>query len=89
MNITAGDQNIELGLWDTAGQEGTFSFTLSFQEPRADAASLEYDRLRPLSYANANVFLICFSVVNPTSYENVQSKVRVTFSGSISSDPSI
>jgi len=55
VNITAGDQNIELGLWDTAGQE-------------------EYDRLRPLSYANANVFLICFSVVNPTSYENVQSK---------------
>jgi len=55
VNITAGDQNIELGLWDTAGQE-------------------EYDRLRPLSYANANVFLICFSVVNPTSYENVLSK---------------
>jgi len=55
VNITAGEQNIELGLWDTAGQE-------------------EYDRLRPLSYANANVFLICFSVVNPTSYENVQSK---------------
>jgi len=55
VNITAGDQNIELGLWDTAGQE-------------------EYDRLRPLSYANANVFLICFSVVNPTSCENVQSK---------------
>jgi GTPase SAR1 family protein len=35
----------------------------------------EYDRLRPLSYANANVFLICFSVVNPTSYENVTAKV--------------
>jgi len=30
--------------------------------------------LRPLSYANANVFLICFSVVNPTSYENVTAK---------------
>lgn len=36
----------------------------------------EYDRLRPLSYANANVFLICFSVVNPVSYENVTAKVR-------------
>jgi len=34
----------------------------------------EYDKLRPLSYANANVFLICFSIVNPTSYENVQAK---------------
>mmetsp|Transcript_53421 Transcript_53421/g.134206 ORF Transcript_53421/g.134206 Transcript_53421/m.134206 type:complete len:195 (-) Transcript_53421:26-610(-) len=55
VNLTAGETTIELGLWDTAGQE-------------------EYDRLRPLSYANANVFLICFSVVNPVSYENVTAK---------------
>mmetsp|Transcript_18455 Transcript_18455/g.46936 ORF Transcript_18455/g.46936 Transcript_18455/m.46936 type:complete len:192 (-) Transcript_18455:152-727(-) len=55
VNLTAGDQTIELGLWDTAGQE-------------------EYDRLRPLSYANANVFLVCFSIVNPVSFENVSSK---------------
>lgn len=55
VNLTAGEQTIELGLWDTAGQE-------------------EYDRLRPLSYANANVFLVCFSVVNPVSYENVTAK---------------
>jgi len=55
VNLTAGDQNIELGLWDTAGQE-------------------EYDRLRPLSYANANVFLLCFSVVSPVSFENVTAK---------------
>jgi len=55
VNVNAGDSTIELGLWDTAGQE-------------------EYDRLRPLSYANANVFLICFSVVNPVSYENVTAK---------------
>jgi len=49
------DDPVELGLWDTAGQE-------------------EYDRLRPLSYANTDVFLMCFSVVSPTSYENVLSK---------------
>jgi len=55
VNLTAGDQTIELGLCDTAGQE-------------------EYDRLRPLSYANANVFLVCFSVTNPVSFENVTSK---------------
>ncbi|GAM24256.1 hypothetical protein SAMD00019534_074310 [Acytostelium subglobosum LB1] len=55
VNLTAGDRNIELGLWDTAGQE-------------------EYDKLRPLSYANANVFLICFSITNPVSYENVLTK---------------
>ena len=31
VNITAGDQNIELGLWDTAGQEGTFPRTPIFR----------------------------------------------------------
>ena len=36
----------------------------------------EYDRLRPLSYANAQVFLICFSVVSSVSYDNVLAKVR-------------
>ena len=38
------------------------------------AGQEEYDRLRPLSYANANVFLVCFSVVNPVSFENVSAK---------------
>ena len=27
-----------------------------------------------MSYANANVFLVCFSVTNPVSFENVTSK---------------
>ena len=31
-------------------------------------------RLRPLSYANANVFLLCFSVISPVSFENVTAK---------------
>eukprot|EP01098_Paradermamoeba_levis_P010464 TRINITY_DN4392_c0_g1_i1.p1 TRINITY_DN4392_c0_g1~~TRINITY_DN4392_c0_g1_i1.p1 ORF type:complete len:199 (+),score=8.89 TRINITY_DN4392_c0_g1_i1:43-639(+) len=33
-----------------------------------------YDRLRPLSYANANIFIIAFSLVDPISFENVQIK---------------
>lgn len=32
----------------------------------------DYDRLRPLSYPMTDVFLICFSVVNPASFQNVQ-----------------
>eukprot|EP01087_Luapelamoeba_hula_P021113 TRINITY_DN731_c0_g1_i1.p1 TRINITY_DN731_c0_g1~~TRINITY_DN731_c0_g1_i1.p1 ORF type:complete len:202 (-),score=38.31 TRINITY_DN731_c0_g1_i1:69-674(-) len=55
VTLTAGGDTIELGLWDTAGQE-------------------EYDRIRPLSYGNADVFLLCFSVVNPTSAENISAK---------------
>jgi cell division control protein 42 len=32
------------------------------------------DRLRPLSYPQTDVFLVCFSVVNPTSFEHVKEK---------------
>mmetsp|Transcript_8455 Transcript_8455/g.14942 ORF Transcript_8455/g.14942 Transcript_8455/m.14942 type:complete len:150 (+) Transcript_8455:423-872(+) len=46
---------INLGLWDTAGQE-------------------DYDRLRPLSYPQTDVFLICFSIIFPPSFENVSNK---------------
>jgi len=30
--------------------------------------------LRPLSYPQTDVFLICFSIISPTSYQNVKSK---------------
>jgi len=48
-------RNINLGLWDTAGQ-----------------ADLE--KLRPISYKQADVFLLFFSVVNPTSAENIKER---------------
>ena len=54
-SLVVNEQRINLGLWDTAGQE-------------------DYDRLRPLSYPQTDVFLICFSVVSPPSYDNVSSK---------------
>jgi cell division control protein 42 len=34
----------------------------------------DYDRLRPLSYPQTDVFLVCFSVVAPSSFENVKEK---------------
>ncbi|ELK05053.1 Rho-related GTP-binding protein RhoU, partial [Pteropus alecto] len=34
----------------------------------------EFDRLRPLCYTNADVFLLCFSVVSPSSFQNVGEK---------------
>lgn len=55
VNLSAGDHEIELSLWDTAGQE-------------------DFDRIRPLSYAGTDVFLVCFSLVSRTSMHNVPYK---------------
>ena len=35
----------------------------------------DYDRLRPLSYPDTDVSLLCFSIVAPTSFKNVREKV--------------
>uniref|UniRef100_A0A8C8BES4 Rho-related GTP-binding protein RhoD n=1 Tax=Otus sunia TaxID=257818 RepID=A0A8C8BES4_9STRI len=38
------------------------------------AGQEDYDRLRPLSYSDTNVVLICFDVTNPHSYDNILTK---------------
>jgi len=54
-NLMVDSWPINLGLWDTAGQE-------------------DFDRLRPLSYPQTDVFLVCFSVISNSSFENVKTK---------------
>ncbi|XP_074442539.1 rho-related GTP-binding protein RhoD isoform X1 [Larus michahellis] len=38
------------------------------------AGQEDYDRLRPLSYSDAKVVLICFDVTSPNSFDNVLTK---------------
>jgi small GTP-binding protein len=38
------------------------------------AGSGEYDQLRPLSYPGTDVFIICFSLTSPESFDNVKNK---------------
>ncbi|KAH3765858.1 rac gtpase [Pelomyxa schiedti] len=38
------------------------------------AGQEDYDRIRPCSYIGADVFLVCFSVVNPSTFSNVKGK---------------
>ncbi|XP_012473753.1 rac-like GTP-binding protein ARAC4 [Gossypium raimondii] len=54
-NVMVDGQTVNLGLWDTAGQE-------------------DYNRLRPLSYRGADVFILAFSLISRPSYENVTKK---------------
>eukprot|EP00049_Salpingoeca_infusionum_P019058 m.359971 g.359971 ORF g.359971 m.359971 type:complete len:182 (-) comp18844_c0_seq1:159-704(-) len=46
---------VELALWDTAGQE-------------------DYGHIRPLSYTDANVVLVCYAVDNRDSFDNIEAK---------------
>ena len=40
-----------------------------------DTAGQEnYDQVRPLGYPNTDVLLLCFSVVEPNSFNNVKTK---------------
>ncbi|KAK4767347.1 hypothetical protein SAY86_015097 [Trapa natans] len=54
-NVVVEGTTVNLGLWDTAGQE-------------------DYNRLRPLSYRAADVFVLAFSLVSRASYENIMKK---------------
>ena len=36
------------------------------------AGQTDFDKLRPLSYPRTDIFIVCFSVVSPTTFHNVR-----------------
>jgi Ras-related C3 botulinum toxin substrate 1 len=60
-NVMVDGKPVNLELWDTA--------TRGWRGGQED-----FDRLRPLSYPQTDVFIVCFSLVNPDSFENVKTK---------------
>tara|TARA_B110000483_G_scaffold242949_1_gene330564 strand:- start:2018 stop:2578 length:561 start_codon:yes stop_codon:yes gene_type:complete len=53
------------------------------------AGQEDYDRLRPLSYPNTDVFIVCFSVIDRYSFENVSTKWIPELRGNCPSTPII
>ena len=52
----------------------------SYELTLIDTAGQEdYDKLRALSYESTDVFLVCFSIVEPDSFSNVKEKVSHRF----------
>ena len=65
---------VSLGLWDTAGQEDYDRLRpLSYPQVRSEMSPLTLLITMPY-LLQTDVFLICFSVVSPSSFENVTSK---------------
>lgn len=55
---------------------GRFLQSAQLAERRGVVGQEDFDRLRSLSYADSHVVLLCFSVDQPASLDNVESKVR-------------
>ena len=47
------------------------------------AGQEDYDRLRPLSYPETHVVLICFAIDLPESLDNARTKVLSTFNAHV------
>ncbi|XP_019126927.1 ras-related C3 botulinum toxin substrate 3b isoform X2 [Larimichthys crocea] len=73
-NVMVDGKPVNLGLWDTAGQEDydrlrPLSYPQTYSNTHIDVTQLAISLV-----LSQDVFLICFSLVSPASFENVRAK---------------
>ena len=54
-------------------RKGSLTYELAIVDTPGDGDG-DYERLRPLSYTQADVFLVCFSVASPSTFDAVPEK---------------
>lgn len=84
-NVVVNGSIVNLGLWDTAGNAVVWLYFYDIFDVVESflwiywvicgAGQEDYNRLRPLSYRGADVFILAFSLISKASYENVSKKV--------------
>ena len=84
-NVVVNGATVNLGLWDTAGNllkhdQLVLSRWTLIESENSSTGQEDYNRLRPLSYRGADVFILAFSLISKASYENVSKKVNLSYS---------
>ena len=85
VTVEVDDYPYSLGLFDTAGQDDYDRIGLDHSSYRTQLffcfatvlcreALFKPKRLRPLSYNQTDVFILCFSIVNPSSFDAISDK---------------
>lgn len=74
VTVPVEDKLVELSLWDTAGIPPPSSSPLIYFYLVVILGQEDYDRLRPLSYPNSHVILVCCAVNNAESFANIYRK---------------
>ena len=73
-------ENVRLHFLGISGDELYVRISLVVDEVGANISlwdtegADDYDRLRPMCYAQTDVFLVCFDMANPDSFDNVRTK---------------
>ena len=62
--------------WTESGSSLPYGIQPVYQYSSKYLGQEDYDRLRPLSYPDSHVILICFAIDSPDSLDNVQEKVQ-------------